>query len=36
MHGIGIDSDIRSWFPVRVPKTTVPRRFVERALAHPR
>ncbi|MFG6442831.1 B12-binding domain-containing radical SAM protein [Roseateles sp. LKC17W] len=32
MHGIGIDSDIRSWFPVRVPKTTVPRRFVERAL----
>ncbi len=34
MHGIGIDSDIRSWFPVRVPKTTVPRRFVERALAH--
>jgi tRNA A37 methylthiotransferase MiaB len=33
MHGIGIDSDIRSWFPVRVPKTTVPRRFVERALA---
>ncbi|MCE4557414.1 B12-binding domain-containing radical SAM protein [Roseateles cellulosilyticus] len=34
MHGIGIDSDIRSWFPVRVPKTTVPRRFVERALSH--
>ncbi|RTL40937.1 MAG: radical SAM proteinB12-binding domain-containing radical SAM protein [Burkholderiales bacterium] len=33
MHGIGIDSDIRSWFPVRVPKTTVPRRFIERALA---
>ncbi|WP_457351169.1 B12-binding domain-containing radical SAM protein [Roseateles sp. P5_D6] len=33
MHGIGVDSDIRSWFPVRVPKTTVPRRFVERALA---
>ncbi|TXI20907.1 MAG: radical SAM protein, partial [Roseateles sp.] len=32
MHGIGLDSDIRSWFPVRVPKTTVPRRFVERAL----
>ncbi|MFN3302641.1 MAG: B12-binding domain-containing radical SAM protein [Roseateles sp.] len=32
MHGIGIEQDIRSWFPVRVPKTTVPRRFVERAL----
>ncbi|PZP32462.1 MAG: radical SAM protein [Roseateles depolymerans] len=35
MHGIGLDSDIRSWFPVRVPKTTVPRRFVEQALASP-
>lgn len=33
MHGIGIEQDIRSWFPVRVPKTTVPRRFVERALS---
>lgn len=33
MHGIGIDRDIRSWFSVRVPKTTVPRRFVERALS---
>jgi hypothetical protein len=32
MHGIGLDSDIRTWFPVRVPKTTVPRRFIERAL----
>jgi radical SAM superfamily enzyme YgiQ (UPF0313 family) len=32
MHGIGLDHDIRGWFPVRVPKTTVPRRFVERAL----
>ncbi|MFZ8310648.1 hypothetical protein ACO1LC_14445, partial [Staphylococcus aureus] len=27
MHGIGLDHDIRGWFPVRVPKTTVPRRF---------
>ncbi|HEV6965512.1 B12-binding domain-containing radical SAM protein [Roseateles sp.] len=32
MHGIGLDGDIRAWFPVRVPKTTVPRRFIERAL----
>ncbi|NCT84207.1 MAG: radical SAM protein [Comamonadaceae bacterium] len=32
MHGIGLEQDIRAWFPVRVPKTTVPRRFVERAL----
>ena len=36
MHGIGLDHDIRSWFPVRVPKTTVPRRFIERALTAPR
>ena len=36
MHGIGVEQDIRSWFPVRVPKTTVPRRFVERALTMPR
>ena len=32
MHGIGVEQDIRSWFTVRVPKTTVPKRFVERAL----
>ncbi len=32
MHGIGLDSDIRAWFDVRVPKSTVPRRFVEKAL----
>lgn len=35
MHGIGLDGDIRAWFPVRVPKTTVPRRFIERALSQP-
>jgi len=33
MHGIGLDADIRSWFDMRVPKTTVPRQFIERALA---
>ncbi len=33
MHGIGVDEDVRSWFPLRVPKTTVPRRFVEHALS---
>ena len=32
MHGIGLDADIRSWFDMRVPKTTVPRHFIERAL----
>jgi len=33
MHGIGLDADIRSWFDLRVPKTAVPRHFIERALA---
>ena len=33
MHGIGIDTDVRSWFNVRVPKPTVPRHFIERALS---
>ncbi|GHD63638.1 B12-binding domain-containing radical SAM protein [Jeongeupia chitinilytica] len=34
MHGIGLDQDVRSWFELRVPKSTVPRRFIERALQH--
>jgi len=33
MHGIGLDADIRSWFNMRVPRTTVPRHFIERALS---
>ncbi len=32
MHGLGLDADIRSWFPGRVPKSKVPRNFVEQAL----
>ncbi len=32
MHGIGLDQDVRSWFSGRVPKTTVPRHFIARAL----
>ena len=32
MHGIGLDEDVRSWFPFKVPRTTVPRQFIERAL----
>ncbi|XHS79352.1 B12-binding domain-containing radical SAM protein [Burkholderiaceae bacterium UC74_6] len=32
MHGIGVDSDVRSWFDVRVPKTTVKRGHIARAL----
>jgi radical SAM superfamily enzyme YgiQ (UPF0313 family) len=33
MHGLGLDQDVRTWFEGRVPKTTVPRRFIARALA---
>jgi hypothetical protein len=32
MHGIGLEQDVRSWFAGRVPKTTVPRNFISRAL----
>ncbi|MEC5385158.1 radical SAM protein [Uliginosibacterium sp. H3] len=32
MHGIGLEEDVRSWFGGRVPRTRVPRNFVERAL----
>ena len=32
MHGLGLDQDVRSWFAGRVPKTKVPRHFIERAL----
>ena len=32
MHGIGLDANVRSWFDIKVPKTTVPRDFIARAL----
>jgi hypothetical protein len=32
MHGIALEQDVRRWFDVPVPKTRVPRHFVERAL----
>jgi len=36
MHGIGLDEDVRNWFSGfpggRVPRTRVPRHFIERAL----
>ncbi|AOX99609.1 radical SAM protein [Jeongeupia sp. USM3] len=32
MHGIGLDMDVRRWFDVQVPRPTVARRFIERAL----
>jgi hypothetical protein len=33
MHGIGLDEDVRRWFNLRVPKTTVPRQRIARALS---
>jgi radical SAM superfamily enzyme YgiQ (UPF0313 family) len=32
MHGIGLDSDVRSWFNGRAPRTKVPRGYIARAL----
>ncbi len=32
MHGLGLDQDVRSWFSARVPKTKVPRHFIDHAL----
>ncbi|MDP1732992.1 MAG: radical SAM protein [Sulfuritalea sp.] len=32
MHGLGLDQDVRGWFAGRVPRTKVPRHFIERAL----
>jgi radical SAM superfamily enzyme YgiQ (UPF0313 family) len=31
MHGLGLDQDVRSWFSGKVPRSTVPRHFIERA-----
>ncbi|MBV8469929.1 MAG: radical SAM protein [Burkholderiaceae bacterium] len=33
MHGIGLEEDVRSWFNGRVPRATVPRHKIARALA---
>ena len=35
MHGLGLEEDVRSWFEMRVPKTLVAPRRIERALAEP-
>ena len=32
MHGIGLDADVRSWFDVRMPKPTVGRHRIAKAL----
>ena len=33
MHGLGLDEDVRGWFEGKVPRTTVPKNFIERALS---
>jgi hypothetical protein len=33
MHGIGLETNVRNWFEQRVPKTTVAKDFVARALS---
>jgi hypothetical protein len=32
MHGIGLDQDVRTWFPRRAPQAQVPRDLIARAL----
>lgn len=29
-HGIGLDADVRTWFPMKVPRTTVARQRIAR------
>jgi len=35
MHGIGLDSDVRSWFNEKVPRPTVARHRISRAISAP-
>ena len=32
MHGIGLDEDVRTWFPFKVPRSTVSPQYIEHAL----
>lgn len=32
MHGVGLDQDVRVWFTGKVPRSTVPKTFIARAL----
>jgi len=32
MHGIGLEADVRTWFTGRVPRTKIPRTYVESAI----
>ena len=33
MHGIGLEADVRSWFSVKVPRSTVPKHRIAQALS---
>jgi len=33
MHGIGLDEDVRAWFEMDVPKTTINKKFIEKSLS---
>ena len=35
MHGEGLETDIRDWFPIRVPKATIPANLIANALRSP-
>lgn len=32
MHGIGLEEDVRSWFPFKVPRTSISPNYIECAL----
>ena len=32
MHGIGLEEDVRTWFPFKVPRSTVSPQYIEHAL----
>ncbi len=34
MHGVGLDQDVRSWFPRKVPKSTIAPHFIAKAIKH--
>lgn len=34
MHGIGLEQDVRTWFPFKVPKTTIHRNRIQNSLGH--
>ncbi|MBO0931477.1 B12-binding domain-containing radical SAM protein [Fibrella aquatilis] len=35
MHGVGLDFPLNSWFDFTIPATTIPKRFIERAVSEP-